>query len=159
MSENVVHKVKVNGSEYGADDQASAMALAELLGGEVFTVSRKAALSHVRTITATPDYPPVLANMVADVKSAIISELTENGFLDGSVFRVIAQYDSKSKGWYFEVKDLANGPMVYNQATGEKYPSICHARWENDKSCAVKYLANGITKDKFSKNRPAAAKH
>ena len=158
-NENVVYKVRVNGQEYGADDQASAESLAELLGGEVFTATRKEALAHVRTITATPEYPPALADMIASVKSTIIAELTENGFLDGSCFRVIAQYDSQSKAWYAEVKDLAAGPAVYNQTTGEKFPSVCAARWAHGKTCAVKYLNNGVSgEDKFGKNKPAAAK-
>ena len=158
MSDQKVYKVRVNGSEYGADDQASADALAELLGGEVFSVSRKAALSHVRTITAQPDYPPMLAGMVAEVKSTIKREVEASGMLEGSCFRVIAQYDRKGNGWYFEVKNLVNGPVVYNQTTGESFPSIAHARWTHGKSCAVKYLSNGISDDKFGKTVPAAAK-
>lgn len=159
MSDQKVYKVRVNGAEYGADDKASAKALAELLEGEVFSVSRKDALSHVRTITATPDYPPALANMVAEVKTVITSQIAGAGLMDGSCFRVIAQYDSKGKGWYFEVKNLANGPTVYNQTTGEKYPSVVHARWEHGRTCAVKYLSNGISgDDKFSKTVPEAAK-
>ena len=162
-NENVVYKVRVNGSEYGADDQASADALAKLLGGEVFTTSRKEALAHVRTITAQPDYPPVLSPMVATLKSTITEEIAAAGLMegqtrDGSCFRVILQYDSGRDAWYTEVKDLANGPVVYNQTTGEKFPSIIHARRTHGKSCAVKYLSNGISDDKFGKAAPAAAK-
>ena len=161
MSEQVVYKVKVNGSEYGADDKASAEALAELLGGEVFTTSRKDALAHIRKVTAKPDFPPVLNDMLAEVKETIVHELTMHGLVEGSCFRMIVQYDSKGKGWYSEVKNFGNnsGP-VYNQVTGEKYPSIAHARWENGKSCAVKYLANGVNAkgDKFGKGKPASAK-
>jgi len=159
MSENVVYKVRVGSQEYGADDKASAESLAELLGGEVFTTSRKEALAHVRTITAEPEYPPALANMLASVKSTIVSEITDNGLMNGSCFRVIAQYDSEHAVWYAEVKNLADGPIVYNQTTGEKFPSICQARWSHGKTCAVKYLSNGINgEDKFGKTKPAAAK-
>lgn len=159
MSEQVVYKVKVNGSEYGADDKASAEALAELLGGEVFTVGRKEALAHVRTITAKPDFPPVLNDMLASIKVTIDTALTSNGLINGSVYRVIAQYDSKRETWYAEIKNLAGGPEVYNQVTGEKYASICHARWEHGKGCAVKYLSNGVSgTDKFGKGKPASAK-
>ena len=154
MSENLVYKVKVDNQVYGADDKASATSLAELLGGEVFTASRKDALAHIRVITATPGYPPVLNDMLAEVKSTIISEITEHEMMIESCWRVIAQFDSKSGGWYAEVKNLADGPVVYNQRTGEKYASICHARWDHDKSCAVKYLANGINDDKFGKSKP-----
>ena len=158
MSENVVYKVRVGSQEYGADDKTSAESLAELLGGEVFTTSRKEALAHVRTITAEPEYPPALAEMLANVKSTIVSEITGAGLMNGSCFRVIAQYDSQNTAWYAEVKDLASGPAVYNQVTGEKFPSICQARWSHGKTCAVKYLSNGINgEDKFSKGKPAAA--
>jgi len=159
-SENVVYKVRVNGQEYGADDKASAESLAELLGGEVFTTSRKEALAHVRTITAEPEYPPALAHMLVTLKDTIVSELADNGMVEGSCWRVILQYDSKRNTWYDEVKNFGNdsGP-VYNQTTGEKYPSIAGARWENGKTCAVKYLNNGISgDDKFGKSKPAAAK-
>jgi len=155
---NMVYKVRVGSQEYGADDKASAESLAELLGGEVFTTSRKEAMAHVRLITAQPDYPPVLANMVATIKETMTSEIKATGLLDGSCYRVIAQYDSHHHTWYLEVKDLANGPEVYNQTTGEKYASICNARWEHGKSCGVKYLSNGInSEDKFGKAKPAAA--
>ena len=159
MSENKVYKVKVNGSEYGADDKASAEALAELLGGEVFTTTRKEALARIRKVTAKPDFPPVLNDMLASVKSTIVAEVKENSLMAESVWRVTVQYDSEYDTWYSEVKNLANGPKVYNQTTGEEYSSIAHARWSYNKSCAVKYLANGIFKDdKFGKKRPASAK-
>ena len=159
MSEQVVYKVRVGSQEYGADDKASAESLAELLGGEVFTTSRKEALAHVRTITAEPEYPPALAEMLASVKNTIVSEIIDNGLMSGSCFRIIAQYDSQNKAWYAEVKDLAAGPVVYNQVTGEKFSSICQARWSHGKTCAVKYLSNGINgEDKFGKAKPAAAK-
>ena len=159
MSENLVYKVRVGSQEYGADDQASAESLAELLGGEVFTTSRKEALAHVRTITAEPEYPPVLANMLASVKSTIVNEIIDANMLKDSCWRLIAQYDSENQSWYIELKDMAAGPAVYNQVTGEKFPSICQARWSHGKTCAVKYLANGINgEDKFGKSKPAAAK-
>ena len=159
MSEQVVYKVRVDGSEYGADDKASAEALAELLGGEVFSTTRKEALARIRKVTAKPDFPPVLNDMLAEVKATVVRELTEHEMVEGSCFRVTVQYDSKNKGWYAEVKNFGNdsGP-VYNQTTGEKYTSVAHARWEHGKSCAVKYLNNGISEDKFGKNKPAAAK-
>lgn len=155
MSDSKVYKIRVNGAEYGADDKASAEALAELLGGEVFTTSRKEALAHVRTITAKPDFPPVLNDMLSMIKETVIDEVTAHSLMTESVWRVTVQYDSKRESWYSEVKNLASGPEVYNQTTGEKYDSVCHARWSYSRSCAVKYLANGIFKDdKFSKNKP-----
>lgn len=160
MSESqVVYKVKINGSEYGADDEASASALAELLGGAVFTMTRKEALSHVRTITKVADYPPALSNMLALLKDTIIVETDKAGLLGESCWRVTLQYDGRNEHWYSEIKNLADGPIVYNQVTGEKYQSIVHARWQHGKSCAVKYLANGISgEDTFRKSKPASAK-
>ena len=160
MSENqMVYKVRANGSEFGADDEASAEALAGLLGGVVFTVTRKEALSHVRTITKVADYPPTLSNMLANIKSTIIAEVKENDLMNESCWRIVAQYDSENEVWFSEIKNLANGPVVYNQVTGEQYQSIVHARWQHGKSCDVKYLANGIKgEDAFRKSKPASAK-
>lgn len=153
---NEMYAVKVNDESVMAPSLAAAEAIASALGGSVVTLSRKEALSAVRTATKTPEYPPVLADMLALLKDTIVIETDKAALLDGSVWRIVLQYDSKNAAWYTEVKNLAAGPTVYNQVTGEKYPSICHARWSHGKPCDVKYLGNGISEDKFGKSNPAA---
>jgi len=154
-----MYAVRVNGEKVMAPSQAAAEAIASALGGSVITLSRKEALSAVREATKVAEYPPVLADMLASVKSTIIAETKENDLLEGSCWRLILQYDSKNATWYTELKNFGNGNgPVYNQVTGERYQSIAHARWENGKSCDVKYLNNGIKgDDKFGKTKPAAA--
>jgi len=150
--------VKVNGESVMAPSLAAAEAIAAALGGSVVTLSRKDALASVREATKTPEYPPELSEMLICLKDTIIGETDTHGLLDDSVWRIALQYDSKYTTWFSEVKNLAAGPTVYNQVTGEKYASICHARWQHGKSCDVKYLSNGISKDKFGKTPPASVK-
>jgi len=160
MSENnSMFAVQVNGERVMAPSQAAAEAIASALGGSVITLSRKEALSAVREATKIPEFPPALSDMLACLKDTIIGETDKHDLLNDSCWRVILQYDSKNAAWYTELKNFGNGNgPVYNQVTGEKYQSIAHARWENGKTCDVKYLNNGIKgDDKFGKTKPAAA--
>ena len=155
MSENnSMYAVSVNSEKVMAPSLAAAEAIAAALGGSVVTLSRKEALASVREATKVPEYPPVLGHMLADVKATILREIDANNLLADSCWRVILQYDASHDAWYTEVKNLAAGPTVYNQVTGEKYASVCHARWSHGKTCDVKYLSNGISEDKFGKANP-----
>lgn len=160
MSENnSMYAVKVNGESVMAPSLAAAEAIAAALGGSVIEVSRKEALASVREATKTPEFPPALAHMLELVKNTITVETGQADLLRDSCWRLILQYDSRNGIWYTELKNFGsdNGP-VYNQVTGERYQSIAHARWENGKTCDVKYLNNGIKgNDKFGKTKPAAA--
>lgn len=158
MSEsNSMYAVKVNGEKIMAPSQEAAQAIAAALGGSVITLSRKEALASVREATKVPEYPPALADMLTSLKDTILIGTDEASLLEGSCWKVILQYDSKNAAWYSEVKNLANGPVVYNQTTGEKYPSAVQARWENGLSCAVKYLGK-VGEDALGQKRPASAK-
>jgi len=152
-----MYSVKVNGESVMAPSQAAAEAIAAALGGTVVTVSRKEALSAVRTATKIAEYPPVLTDMLTLIKDTLVIETDKAGLLEGSCWQVLARYDSKHEVWYNEVKDLAAGPTVYNQTTGEKYTSIVNARWQHGKDCSVKHLRSGINDDKFGASKPAAA--
>lgn len=153
MSESKVYKVKVNGSEYGADDKASAEALAELLGGEVFTVSKQEAISHVRAITKTDPIPSRFADFVADV-----GEMLDVILEDGECWQLTVRRDKKADAWYRNMKDETLDGPVYDE-NGAKFDSYAAARWEYGQKCNVQYLKNGIRKAgnkslKFGKSKP-----
>lgn len=156
MSESKVYKVKVNGSEYGADDKASAEALAELLGGEVFTVSKQEAISHVRAITKVDPIPSRFTDFVADTMNALDALLDE-----GECWQLTIRRDKNADAWYRNMKDEELDGPVYDE-NGTEFSSYAAARWEYGQKCSVQYLKNGIRKAgnkllKFSKSKPKGA--